>query len=108
MEKHGTLEWVERGKVVRKEFAAIVIEYPSGVITTPHYFKGRMFLADDISEKPLLVLAKGTPASERGVIRRSRLWGFSRHIIEQRMGLVAWIILLCIVIYRNLSHFFGF
>jgi hypothetical protein len=108
MDKYGTLEWVEKGKVVRKEFAAIVIEYSSGIISSPQYFHGRMILATDTTEKPLLVLAKGSQLANHGVIRRGRWWNPGRFIINQRVGLFAWAVLLIVAIVRNLRHFFGF
>jgi len=108
MGKHGQLEWVEGGKVVSKSFEAIVVQYPSGMITTPQKFEGRLILATDTTERPLLVLAAGTTLSSLGEARGWRRWPVSQTMINRRVGLFAWAVLLGAAIYKNLSHFFGF
>jgi hypothetical protein len=108
MKKYGVLEWDEEGCIVRKEFAAVVTVYPSGVIGPPQPFHGRMILATDTTERPLLVLCQGSELANRGVISKRGWWLLPKNIIQQRVGLFAWAFLLGAAVYKNLSHFFGF
>ena len=103
----GMIEWVENGKIVRKAFEAIVVEYPSGIITAPQQFTGRLILATDTTERPLLVLAHGSQLTNRGGVSKG-WWLLPRTIINQKIGLFAWAVLLGAAIYKNLSHVFGF
>jgi hypothetical protein len=107
MGKQGELEWVEGGKIVRKNFEAIVVQYPSGLITAPQKFEGRLILATDTTERPLLVLTAGTTPSSLGGAKGWRGWPVSQTIINRRVGLFAWAVLLGAAIYKNLSHFLG-
>jgi len=108
MEKQGELEWVEGGKVVRKNFRAIVVQYPSGAMSGPQKFMGRMILATDTTESPLLVLTAGSDIPRLGGAWGKPRWPISRMVINQRVGLFAWAFLLGAAIYKNLSHLFGF
>jgi hypothetical protein len=103
----GTIEWVQNGRVVRKSFEAIVVQYPSGVFTAPHKFTGRLLLADDTTERPLLVLTAGSQLSSRGEVRR-QWWLNPGYLFNQKVGLFAWALLLGAAVYKNLSHIFGF
>ncbi len=107
MGKLGELEWVEGGKIVRKNFQAIVVQYPSGLITAPQKFEGRLILATDTTERPLLVLTAGTQLSSLGGAKEWRRWPISQTLINRRVGLFAWAVLLGAAIYKNLSHFLG-
>lgn len=109
MEKQGVLEWIENGKVVQKNFEAIVVQYPSGIVSAPQKFQGRLILADDTTERQLLVFIPGSqPFPKAGVPWRKPRWTASRWTVQQKVGLFAWTVLLIMAIYRNLSHYFGF
>src|SRR5262245_8537511 len=107
MKKQGELEWVEGGKSVRRNFRSIVAQYASGPIPGPQKFMGRLILATDTTESPLLVLAAGSNIPRLGGAWGKPWWPISRMVINQRVGLFAWAFLLGAAVYKNLMHLFG-